>query len=96
VEQNGYYLDIVHPNGAVLHLKVLLPSDRCKQRSFLGVTLYAEPKPEGPEPSFYMSGSTGNIREIDGRKLGDAPVCMYPRMTPGRRSLEWSAPRPIV
>jgi len=93
-DQNGHHMDIVHPNGAILRLKVLLPRENCIRQGFLGVALCAETKAEGPAPAFFMSGPTGNIRVVDGRKLGDGIFCMYPRQTPARRSLEWAPKTP--
>jgi hypothetical protein len=88
-------INIVHPNGALLGLKVLLPPEQCPLQGFLGVEIYSEP-PEMPDPArgFILSGSTGNIRRNEeGEWLGDGVFCIVPRgQMPVRRSLDYRRP----
>lgn len=91
-------IDIVHPAGAVLHLKVLFPPERCPVQGFLGVELYDNiGDPETPVPSFMLSGSTGNLqRNEKGELLGDGIFCLYPRgALRARRSVDF-APAPVL
>jgi hypothetical protein len=79
---NGTHsIDIVHPAGAVLHLRALFPPERCPAQGFLGVELYGDVgDPETPVPSFILSGSTGNLQcNEKGELLGDSIYCLYPR-----------------
>ena len=85
-------IGIVHPQGAVLQLKVLFPPERAALQGFIGVELYASTTTEEtPSPSFSLSGSTGNLRRNEqGELLGDGIFCLYPRLSiAARRSLDY-------
>lgn len=86
-------IDIVHPAGVVLRLKVLFPPERCPVQGFLGVELYTDVgDPETPAPSFILSGSTGDLRSNDENELlGDGIFCLYPRgALRARRSVDFA------
>lgn len=75
-------IEMLHPSRAVLQLRVALPPTSVELPGFLGFevyTNYGKGPDEEPRPGFFMSGSTGNIRENDnGEILGDGIHCMYP------------------
>lgn len=77
----------------MLTLKVLLPPDTTEPAGFLGVELYRayHDFDEPPEPSFYMSGPTGNLRRNDkGEQLAEGIYCFYPEtVLEARRSLDY-------
>jgi len=86
-------IPIVHPAGAVLHLKVLLPDDECPIGGFFGLELFGGVRRDQLLTSGYsLSSSTGNARKNDkGELLGDGLVCFYPRPEdlPVVRSLDY-------
>ncbi len=90
--RGGYpVLDIVHPQGAVMQLTALLPAKTCALQGFIGTVVYRDSAVEGEtEPSFVLSGSTGNIRRNDkGETLGDGSFCFYPQWALGGRRLDY-------
>jgi len=96
-------ISILHPNGAVLRLRVLLPPEPCKRQGFLGLEIYSEPlemEMPNPEHGFILAGSTGNLRRNEqGELLGDGIWCMAPKgQMPARRSLDYGRPNipPVV
>lgn len=89
----SYGIDIFHPNGAVLPLKVLFPPERCLLQGFLGLEIYTEVSDDDtPTPSFFLSGSTGNLRRNQkGELLGDGIYCFYPHGAwQARRSADYT------
>lgn len=87
-------IPIVHPAGAVLNLRVLLPKDNCPIGGFFGLEVFGDITPEENVPSgFSLSSSTGNVRQNEfGHKIGDGLFCFYPRpdKTPVRRTLDYT------
>jgi hypothetical protein len=73
------FIEIIHPNGAVLRLKVLLSTNRCMRAGFFGLECYTLYESEHFSGSFILSGSTGNLRRNEkGELLGDGIYCVYP------------------
>ncbi|MBN1517074.1 hypothetical protein JXA32_10965 [Candidatus Sumerlaeota bacterium] len=76
-------IPIVHPSGAVLNLRVLLPSDKCPIGGFFGLDIFGNLGTfEGTlsKSGFALSSSTGNVRMNEhGQKIGDGLYCFYPR-----------------
>jgi hypothetical protein len=95
-------VEVLHPAGVVLSLRVLWPPDECDRQGFLGIELYTDFQDEdAPDPAhgFILSGSTGNLRRNDeGELLGDGVYCIAPREGfPVRRSLDYGKPSvPVV
>lgn len=81
-QQGEPVIEMVHPSRAVLQLRVALPPPSTELPGFLGLevyTNYGKGPDDEPRPGFFMSGSTGNIRENDaGEILADGIHCMYP------------------
>jgi hypothetical protein len=89
-ERNEPRLQMAHPSGAILNLKVLFPAAACQRQGFLGLDMYCSENDSGPETGFFLSGSTGNIRYNEqGEKLGDGIFCCYPKIFDEGRSLRW-------
>jgi hypothetical protein len=87
-------ISVVHPAGAVLPLKAIFPSERCKRQGFIGLEVYgyATDNEEGfPSPSFALATATGNVREnLEGELIAEGMYAMYPRSTiPTRRALDY-------
>lgn len=73
------FIQIIHPNGAILRLRVLLPSNRCSRAAFIGLECFTLYDSENLEGIFALTGSTGNLRRNEkGELLGDAICCVYP------------------
>jgi hypothetical protein len=74
------YIDVSHPAGASLRLKVLYPPDDWGLSYFVGIEMYALPTNTGTEPTFCsFSGATGHLRKNDdGDVIADAIHCFYP------------------
>jgi hypothetical protein len=79
---------IVHPDQAVLDLRVILAPIECELPGFIGLTLYSVATEMEPFPRFMLSGPTGNLRhDPSGELVGDGIFAVYPRPWDGRRSL---------
>lgn len=73
------FIPILHPAGAVLHLKVLLPDANLATQNFFGMELYSGTGEFHAESGFIFSGSTGNLRRNEqGELLGDGIYAIYP------------------
>jgi hypothetical protein len=74
-------MQIVHPVGVIMDLKVVLSDpSKCDFPGLIGLTLYPIPVKFGEEKSGYMiSSSTGNLRRNDCNELvGDGLYCAFP------------------
>lgn len=74
-------ISIIHPAGAAIHLRALLPPESCALAGFLGVELYFQDTADDAEaqPGFIFCGSTGNLRQNDESELlGDGIYCFFP------------------
>jgi hypothetical protein len=89
-------ISIVHPDGAVLYLRVLFPGQDCDLQGFFGLELSGMPGDAEThvETGFILSTSTGSLRQTEGGDiLGDGLFCMYPRQNiEARRSLDYTPP----
>lgn len=99
-------ISIVHPAGAVVQLKVLLPPERFAGQGFIGLELYThsndpeeeddtENAPRSSQGTFILSGSTGNLRQNEqGEWIAEGISCMYPRPASMavRRSVDYLLP----
>ncbi|WP_123863416.1 hypothetical protein [Burkholderia plantarii] len=87
-------ISVVHPNGMVLTLRVLIDSNKFNGPGFLALDFYSSKEEKLFEGgSFVFSSSTGNIRKNEkGEKLGDGLYCVYPAPPgyDGERSLNYS------
>ena len=96
---DSYDVHLIHPAGAVLPVRAVLPPPECALGGFIGLTLTSLPKVEGvnpsPSPSFMLSSSTGNVRRNEyGQLLGDGLHCMYPAGDyPVRKSMNYVPPQ---
>ena len=74
-------INLIHPSGITIPLKVCLPKANVTCQSFFGFDLYFEKGMEYQiSPSYNISSSTGNIRLNDkNEKLGDSVSIMFPR-----------------
>ena len=90
-------IPIVHPEGVILELLVILPNDDCPIGGFIGFDFFGGRSRRSAEKSGYcLSSSTGNCRKNDkGELLGDGLYCFYPRPeeSPTCRSLDYQLPQ---
>jgi len=77
---SGPSISIVHPSGALLTLGAILAGDECEWPGFIALEVRRDSKSEGPSPSYFLSGPTGNVRKSEaGETLADGIYCMSPR-----------------
>ncbi len=97
VESDGSkIMNLTHPTGSVIKLKVLLPLEKCPLQGFIGLTLYPSPvlfdEDSGVTVAYMLSSSTGNMRRNEqGEVTAEGLYCIYPstpRM-PMRRNLNY-------
>lgn len=90
--QGHQFINVTHPSGMVMPLRIAFPPVSCVCQSFPGIELYFTYGAEDqPIPSYYLSSSTGNLRRNEkGHLLGDNVSVMYPRQDiPVRRDLNF-------
>lgn len=94
--QGDYRLQLAHPSGAVLTLKVTLAPSDCAVPGLIGLecyTDYGEHGAVGDDAGLIISGSTGNLRREDGHLLGDGIYAIVPPGgIPTRRSANFTPP----
>ena len=91
-----HVINIQHPCGANVELRVFLAANECDYSGILGIELYQLPR-ENLKSGFSFGGPAELMRRNEhGQRIADALFCMYPRddRIAAERCLNFPPPEP--